>query len=261
MLHDILHCIVAGFEHSGTTLMTDLLRQHPTLDSGFEGGLLIKESPQDFLNFEPFFGNLKSTWKLTNSDMAQICASQNFQIAYTRLRDLSPIITDKSKKLFDKTPRYMRHMPEILKRNRDLPAIIMIRDPRAVMWSSFKRAAAKRAGLDVETWLKEIYPITLKHTKAYAESAIEAKTMHPRRVLLVKYEDLARTPLSVLPTIFSHIDLDFSESFTSFEPKYNLTYSNKIEDKYLFEYRSGFSASTAELIKSNFKEYPVLLTD
>ncbi len=261
MLKDILHCIVAGFEHSGTTLMTDLLRQHPTLDSGFEGGLLLKESPQEFLNFEPYFGNLRSTWKLTDSDMARICRSQNFEIAYTRMRKFSPVITDKSKKLFDKTPRYMQKMSEILSRNHDIPAIIMIRDPRAVMWSSYKRAAVRRAGLSVETWQHEIYPITLKHTKSYAESALKALTMHPNRVLLVKYEDLARAPLSVLPSIFSHIGLDFSESFLNFKPKYNLTYSNKIEDKYSFEYMKGFSEATADLIKSNFKEFPVLFTD
>jgi hypothetical protein len=50
-LTDILAVIMAGFEHSGTTMASELLRQHPVLDNGFEGGMLLKASPREFIGF------------------------------------------------------------------------------------------------------------------------------------------------------------------------------------------------------------------
>ncbi len=44
-----LFALVCGFEKSGTTLLNEILRRHPGVDSGFECGFLLGQSPRDFL--------------------------------------------------------------------------------------------------------------------------------------------------------------------------------------------------------------------
>ena len=41
----MLRFIICGPEHSGTTLISDIFRQVPGLDSGFEVGVLLADTP------------------------------------------------------------------------------------------------------------------------------------------------------------------------------------------------------------------------
>ena len=60
-----LFALVCGFEHSGTTLVSEILRQHPQLDSGFEGGFLLNNEAKEFFHEDKaeeqqFYINMKS---------------------------------------------------------------------------------------------------------------------------------------------------------------------------------------------------------
>ena len=42
------NAIICGMEHSGTTLVSDLVRQTGAYESGFEIGVLLEDSPKAF---------------------------------------------------------------------------------------------------------------------------------------------------------------------------------------------------------------------
>ena len=50
----MLAFVICGVEHSGTTLISEIFRQVPMLDSGFETGVLLSETPSQFLQEMPF---------------------------------------------------------------------------------------------------------------------------------------------------------------------------------------------------------------
>src|SRR5688572_28260285 len=79
---DPLIALVCGFEKSGTTLLNEILRRHPDLDSGFEGGFLLGASPRDFRNFQPYYAYFRQTWELSRADMLYICDTDSWGECY-----------------------------------------------------------------------------------------------------------------------------------------------------------------------------------
>jgi hypothetical protein len=73
------------------------------------------------------------------------CDTDDWAVFYSRARAASAVIADKSTLLFDKTPRYMRELSTVMARVPQLPCVVNVRDPRAVMhswacWSGFRDA-------------------------------------------------------------------------------------------------------------------------
>ncbi len=84
--------VIGGVEHSGTTLLSDIFRQVPGLDSGFEVGVLLCNTPKEFRTFKPFIDQMPAGWGLTEEDLDYICDTDSFQDFYERLYEKSQII-------------------------------------------------------------------------------------------------------------------------------------------------------------------------
>ncbi len=252
-LPSVLHTIVCGFEHSGTTLVGELLRQHEDLDSGFEGGLLLNDSPRQFPDCQPFYTNMLNTWKLSDEAAKAACETDRFAEAYCRLRDASPILKNKSVRLYDKTPRYMSCLDSVLTRAPQIPVIAIVRDFRAVMWSSFKRLGNG----DMATWQRETLPRTLRHTYSYAAGLREAmRRFGLERILVVQYERLCLDPTTVGTQIFDHINLKYDERFSRFgKARYDLVYGQDVQRAYIFEYRDRLPKELQLRIIDYFSEF------
>lgn len=69
---DPLRAIVCGYEKSGTTLINEILRRHPQLDSGHEVGVLLVETPRQFHSKQPYCSFFRQTWKLSPEQLADI---------------------------------------------------------------------------------------------------------------------------------------------------------------------------------------------
>lgn len=252
-LASILHAIVCGFEHSGTTLVGELLRQHESLDSGFEGGLLLNDSPRAFPECQPFYKNVLDTWRLSDEAARAACNTDSFTEAYRRLRDTSPVLKNNSVKLYDKTPRYMLCLADVLTRAPAIPAIAIVRDFRAVMWSSFKRLGNS----DMGTWQREILPRTLRHTYTYAAGLREAvRRFGTGRILIVQYEQLCIDPKAVGTVIFNHINLKYEDRFSNFgKARYDLVYGQDVQRGYIFEYKDRLPKETQARVIDHFSEF------
>jgi hypothetical protein len=258
-LSSILHVIVCGFEHGGTTLVGELLRQHESLDSGFEGGLLLNASPRAFPDCQPFYRNLLGSWQISDEAGRAACDTDSFAEAYRRLRDASPVLKNKSVKLFDKTPRYMQCLSDVLTRAPSIPVIAIVRDPRAVIWSSFKRHGAG----DPDKWARELLPRTLRHTYSYAAGLRKAAHSYgTQRVLIVQYEELCLDTPAIGPQLFDHIGLDSPKNFSTFgKPRYDIVYGQGVEQSYIFEYRNGLPMAVQDRVRDYFSEFNSMFFD
>lgn len=240
-----LAVIACGFEHGGTTLLTEVLRMSSVLEGGFEGGLLLNDTPAPFLRTEPYRKNLLSGWGLSERDVEYICEASNFGIAYTRLRERSTVISSKESLLFDKTPRYMSQLPEVMSRAPDVSAVVILRDLRATLWSSFKRTR-----MSVVEWEREIYPVTRKHLLSYIRGLARAVERPERdRLFIVRHEDLLENPSALTEELFSFLRLPYIFSATRFEqPTYRHVHGGGLRKSVNTEYQGKLPERVCEEI-------------
>jgi hypothetical protein len=108
-----LLCIICGYECSGTTLVSELVRQHPGVDGRFECGFLLVEKMTEFIDLEPYASNLKRDWGVTQESLEYICQAPTWLDAYCRLRERAAI-PSRNVQLYDKTPLYLRDLQAVL---------------------------------------------------------------------------------------------------------------------------------------------------
>ncbi|MEB3359771.1 MAG: sulfotransferase [Synechococcales bacterium] len=232
-----LASIVCGFERGGTTLVTEILRQHPKLDGGFEGGfLLVKDNVSEFLSIEPYSINLKRGWDISEDEFLHICSADNWPEVYKRLVEYSRLIQFKDTLVFDKTPKYMSVLPNVLDKVPNVPCIVVVRDPRSVLWSW-----AKRSDVDKDTWICKLENHCARYI-AYAngwKAAIEDGM--GSRILLVKYEELCKNPNEIAREIFNFIGLDFVPEYVELrrKSKFPNVRGNSVSNEFLKEYKGN----------------------
>jgi hypothetical protein len=246
-----LKAIVCGYERGGTSLIAELLRQHPDLDGGFEGGFLLARRPKDFLSVSPYRSNVKLGWGITEEELRYACQADSWHEVYLRLREKAQVIRDKRVLLFDKTPKYMETLPRVLRKVPDIPCVVVVRDPRAVLWSW-----ARRTGMDTTTWVGEQLRASCKRYVRYGkgwQAAIKAG-LGPR-MLLIRYEAFCADPKPWAERLFGFLGLEFQESFMHFDPRFPNVYGNRPQQEYINEYRGHFSERTCGEILSRTKRF------
>lgn len=248
-----LAVIMCGFERGGTTLMSEILRQNPQLDSGFEGGFLLAEEASDFVAIEPYSTNLKNGWGLGDSQLNYICTANSWSDVYQRLIEQSPIIKNKDTLVFDKTPKYMEVLSNVLTKVPNTHCIVVVRDPRAILYSWFKRS-----GLKKEVWLEKQLSMQAQRYLSYAsgwKTALENGL--GSQILLVKYESLCSNTLSECQRIFDFLGLDFYSYYLSFKyhKKYGNVYGGEVSLEYLTEYEQHFSDDVCQQILKATEEF------
>ncbi len=249
-----LAVVVCGYEQGGTTLVSQILRQHPTLDSGFECGFLLTDDVSHFLTLEPYCTITKAGWDLTDDDLSFICQSQSWPGVYQRLRDRSKLITDKSAWLIDKTPKYMEVLSDVLIKVPNVPCIVVVRDPRAVIWSW-----TKRLNPNPEGWTNHYLSKCCERYMSYAcgwEKASQVKDLS-NRILLVQYESICKNSIAETSKMFKFTNREFKETFLSFENEYKFpnVRHDRISSQYLDEYKRNFPEEVCQKILEKTKKF------
>ncbi len=244
--HKPLVALVCGYERGGTTLLSEILRQHPELDSGFECGFLLVEKISDFPLLEPYSTIVKRSWKLTDNSLNQICQADSCFDVYKRLVKRSSILETKSGWMFDKTPKYMQVLSSVLGKVPGIPCIVIVRDPRAVLWSWAKRAKLTRKKW-IENRLERSCERYLSYARGYKKAMMDGFN---RQILLVRYEELCINPVTEAEKFFNFLGLDFDQSYLSFDAGtrfYNVR-GDGISAQYLSDYKNNFSEYTCQKI-------------
>lgn len=243
-----LRFAICGVEHSGTTLVSDLFRQVPGLDSGFEVGVLLGERPADFPGIQPFAGNMKAGWGITDADMEVICASPTFDEFYRKLGETSTVI-DKNGDLFDKTPRYLAMLGECMQRAR-VPFIATYKDPRSIVFSDFQRAKTD----DFDAWYDEYHAKKIGYMKTLYANYVSHRD--DAQVEFASLEDLSVNTENTLKRLFNHVGVEFDYSYLLLKNlRYKNTHSNFIDMRTPFKYMEAFDKTRCRRIAADFAQF------
>ena len=279
-MDDPLFCIVCGFERGGTTLIAELIRQDPGIDGRFECGFLLVDRISDYASMDVFVRNLKAGWGLSEESFNYILQAQSHKDAYKRLVERSNL-PDKNVRIYDKTPRYMLYLSDVLKKT-DVPCICVVRDPRALYWSKRKR-------YDHEKILHQDYgrlyrlksnlhriPVLKSYSQKFLEREREkvwlkgfclnflrfanawksANQLFPERILLVSHDKLCINPSEETRRIYDFLGLQFKEEYIKL-PTTPDPYVNRggIVKEMVYEYKDGLSRNAQDYILKGTKAF------
>jgi len=199
-----LIAIVTGLEHSGTTFLSRLITCHPKIDSGFECGVLLANSPQDFKKIQPFYEWMQTTvenghWGIKKEDMIQVCSAKNWEEMYHRIILYSPIFKDKSSYILDKTPAYMPKLNNVLEKV-NVPCLVIKKD---ILFQYF---SFKKRGLSLEQFISRY--------KSYMNGLLKALEKFNSRIYIIEYEELYFNAMKGVENIFNFINANSNESLS-----------------------------------------------
>lgn len=242
-------------EHTGTTLISDLFRQVPGVDSGFECGVLLKGSPKEFQNLQPFAANMLAGWGITQEQLDDCCDTDDFEEFYNLLMKSSSSIADDTVEIFDKTPRYLSDLTKVLDRC-ECPVVVSHKDPRAIVCSDFKRAKTD----DFHGWYSRYRSEKLLYARdCYNEFS---KHLDNPRVAAVSLEDLAMNSRATMERMFEHAGEKFELGYAIID---NLRYENvksrTVSPEIAFEYRRILDDSAQAAILKDFGQLDAWVYD
>lgn len=247
--------LICGLEHTGTTLISDLFRQVPGLDSGFECGVLLRDTPAEFRTLQPFAGNMLKGWGITEADLDACCAEPGFDGFYARLMQVSTVLSADTTAIFDKTPRYLSDLTAVLGRS-DCPVVVSYKDPRAIVFSDFKRA---KTG-DFNGWYDRYRSPKLRYVQNCYDEFIRHRD-NPR-VTTVGLEELAMNSRATMERMFAHAGESFRMSYAIIDTlRYENVKNRVVSADIAFEYVGRLPAAAQARVLEDFAHLDAWIYD
>jgi hypothetical protein len=219
-----LKVIIAGMEHSGTTFLSQLIIANSNIiNSGFECGVLLADSPREFYKILPFYNWMCQEghgWDLTEDKRNFVCDTDSFDEFYLRLIKESPLFQSGQSCILDKTPAYSYNLVDINKKNPNVPILVIIKDIET-LWHSYSKRH-----IPFEEFVKRF--LTFK------KSLFDILKSKNEKIKIIKLEDIADYNIDKIEDIFSFIKLPFGDKAQKIENfKWEPVYStfNLIESK------------------------------
>ena len=248
-----LKFVICGLEHSGTTLVSDIFRQVAEVDSGFECGVLLADSPKEFSSVHPFYENAPGGWQISTETLNEVCDTDSFSDFYQRLYEKSGFFDPGVEYLFDKTPRYFQHVFEC-QRKVGVPFIATYKDPRSTVFSDFKRTGK---GQSFEAWYESYKLPKLRYLSSiYNNSFVKWKAGDQEgasAILCVALEDICLNTRETVEKMFAHVDFNFSISYLLMKNlRYAHTRAPQVSSRIPFEYLESLNKSQISMIENDF---------
>lgn len=198
--------VITGIEHSGTTLLSTLVKQDLRLSSGFECGFLLADCPRQFRDVHPWYEWMQEPvsahqWGVSGKHLESICASKTWEEAYRRLLNYSPVFDqERQQQVCDKTPRYLSCLDVVLDKLPDFVPCLVIEKEVESLWRSHKKRNSS---------LEDF----CNHFELYNNGLRRALQRHGERIYRVKYEALCRDLHEQLRNVFSIVHLPFKQEY------------------------------------------------
>jgi hypothetical protein len=241
--------VICGIEHSGTTLVSDIFRQNPICESGFETGVLLTKSPLTFKNVSPWFDLIINAWGITTEQREKLCLCEDFNSFYDSLIRFSNLIKPEHTIFFDKTPRYLSQLWNCHSRM-PIPFIILYKDPRAIILSNWKRY---KGGDSFGTWCEKY------QRSKYLDICfhrIEESRKYPSDFFPISLEEICKNPADSIERIFNFVGVPFDISYLNIlNSRYAHTKGNHIISDLPYEYKTAFTATQLEIIDIIFARF------
>ena len=233
-LNGILSCVICGLEKGGTTVLSELIRQSPSVDGRFECGMLLEEDPHKWVGTVHARGIIDN-WGGTPAHLEAIVNQPTFRGRYKVLQDL----LGTNLPLYDKCPVYLKHLNRTLYRA-NMPAVVIIRKPWAVYAS--------------ETKMRHRYQVGdfCRKYNIYMEGLMSAMDRHPGRIHVTSLEALCHNHLASMD-VYAFLGLEWDSSYFNFSAKHSNVRSGGFDDSVITEWSGIISSSLMEYIEQQTK--------
>jgi len=183
--NDKLRVIVTGMEHTGTTILSELIMSAPGLIGPFETGFLLAETPSDFRQVTPFFEwvsrtDVKNAFLGLSSTQVQTLLQQpTHRDMYTYAMENSMFFKNiPSQWYVDKTPSYVYSLQQVMERaGPGVKVVVSMKSYEA----AYKSWVTRRNASEAE--FKAAYQL-------FQSSVQEASKAFPGQIYLQDYGDL-----------------------------------------------------------------------
>lgn len=257
---------IAGNSRSGTTLMGRILGKHQDVFTFNELHFLeeiwmpvnnyaIMSKEEAVSNFAKLLsiqrdGYLKKreTGKYINEALKVIETRGEKKITFSFLykQFLVYETTVNRKKIpCEKTPRNVLYLEELLEMYPDCKIICMIRDPKDVLLSQKKKWKRRFLGARNSIPLQESIRARINYhpfliSKLWSKNTIEIeKYKNNSRVMLIKFEDLLQSPVSIVRSTCSFLGIEFSPGMLNVEQKGSSVAYDKSNDAKIDRSKTG----------------------
>ena len=219
-----LFCIVAGMEHSSTTVTSSMIMSAPNLIGAFEGGLLVPDSPAGFNTSmaEPYWydhmvGNATARggydgfddWGLTLAQRERLTNANCHAEQYVLLREQSPLFSAANglheSWVIDKTPSYFRNLLSIMDRTPNVPVIVTQKSDEAIELSY-----VTKHGMSIEFFKEQL--------EIFKTELAKCKEKYPHRVHVVNHTEMLEDVNAAMSKAFAFLELQWVDSYASREP-------------------------------------------
>jgi hypothetical protein len=196
-----LGVIITGYEHSGTTMVAQLIKSAPGLFGGFECGLALIEEQRrfyDWLTWTP----QNDLWGLNDASRDIVVNASCMAERYNNLHKYSPLFhydDHKQNYIVDKAPRYLHRLMKVMDETPGVPVIITRRD---------------------EAQLRESYRVRgysdhFINTKIAiaGEQLDEAMKTYPGRIKIVDTSKWTTDPNKVMEDTYNFLGLEWKSEY------------------------------------------------
>lgn len=214
-LFNNLRAIIVGLEHSGTTIMGNLIMNAPCVIGALETGYLLAETPSEIESIHPWFewNSAKYSddfwYMLQPDDIALMKNAPNFVEMYDILRQKSHLFNNlvdeeycpRPYQMVDKTPRYVypEYFEKIVAKTPHVP-VIVLKKP----FEKLQQSWAARNSTLTKTFYDEVY-----------RNVEIVKQKYPKRIFMVHYEDLMGDPDSIMTDVYKFLGLKWDHEYLS----------------------------------------------
>ncbi len=243
--------LICGLEHSGTTMVSELFRQVKGLDSGFEVGVLLCDSPRGLPWLKPYDDIMLWGWGIDRAALGRCCDTHDFRVFYDRLRQETSVLKPDTCAIFDKTPRYAASLTACLAKH-DVAAIMIYKDPRASVYSDFKASGAN----SFTAWFSAYRAEKLGYMRLHYAQFQRASRGRDTRVFTVRLEDICLDTRRSCEAMFAHVGQVFHPAYAALPTiRYANTRLGSISAGIPFDYVTAFSPAEKSMIKDGFAEF------
>ncbi len=242
----MLGFVICGPEHSGTTVVSDLFRQVPGVDAGFEVGVLLAESPRHFPALAVHAEITRRGWGLDQAAFEACCDTDDLAVFYGRLQAASPVLRPGTHTVFDKTPRYLACLRACLKKV-EVPFLVIHKDPRATVYSDWRRAGSP----PMIGWYETYAPTKVGYLQTlYAEYVA---TRGDPRVCCVSLEALSLDTRRTCERMFAHAGFEFDLAYLAlFGTRDDGARHAAVSSGIPLEFRRDFGRPVLEVLERDF---------
>ncbi len=244
----MIRFVICGPEHSGTTLVSDLFRQVPGVDAGFEVGVLLAQSPRAFPAMAVHAEITRWGWGVDDAALARCCDTDDFAVFYARLEAAATVLRPGTHTVFDKTPRYLSALQSCMAKTA-VPFFIVFKDPRAIVHSDWRKAGRPPFG----AWFDAYAPDKLGYLRHLYGQYRAAR--QDSRVCLVRLEELGLDARRCCERLYAHVGYCFEPAYMVLQGvRYENTRHGAISAGEPFAYLASFSEAERGLIARCFAE-------